>query len=412
MIRLHSRLLPFVLLALIPAGGCGSDDNGTADDSAAQATSGATAPAMREGDEHSEDEGARVTLGEAAYHTAQIEVAAATAQGGAAGSEVLEVPGQVEFDPRRVAVISPRAAGRIERLTVVEGDRVTAGQTVALLFSPAYVTAQNDLAQAARRAGMLEGTADAQGSAAILQAARRRLRTLGAGEAEIARIEGGGEPSTNLVLTAPFGGTIMETHSLPGEAVEAGEEIFRMADLSVVDVVAEVPERSLALVRLDQRATIGIAAFPRMTFAGRVERLRGELNPETRTVQAIIHALNPGGRLRPGMFATVRLAVPAGTVLRDVAGSGASAPGGLVTIPETAVVSDGDRRFVFVEVAPRTFERREVAIVSLAPAGSARPTANRIGVERGLAAGERVAVRGAFILKSELAKSELGEHGH
>ena len=412
MIRLHSRTHPLVLLSLVVAGGCGRDDTGGAGDSAARATPGATTSATHEGEGHSNEESARVTLGEAAYRTAQIEVGAAIAQSDAGGSEVLEVPGQVEFDPRRVAVISPRAAGRIERLTVVEGDRVTAGQTVALLFSPAYVTAQNDLAQAARRVGMLEGTGDAQGAAAILHAARRRLRTLGAGDAEIARVEGGGDPSTNLALTAPFTGTIMETHSLPGESVEAGEEIFRIADLSVVDVVAEVPERSLALVRLDQGATIGIAAFPQMTFVGRVERLRGELNPETRTVRAVIHALNPSGRLRPGMFATVRLAVPAGAIVRDVAGSEVNAPGGLVTIPETAVVSDGDRRFVFVEVAPRTFERREVEIVPLAPVGSTRPTANRVGVQSGLVAGERVAVRGAFTLKSELAKSELGEHGH
>ena len=376
---------------------------------------GDSAPAVTE-DDHAEEEGHeegtdRVTLSEAAYQTARIAMDVATPHGGAGTAEALVVPGQVEFDPRRVALISSRVAGRIERLTVVEGDRVGAGQTVALLYSPVYVTAQSDLGQAAKRASVLAGTADAQGAAALVDAARRRLRALGASQSEIARLEAGGEPSNYLPIAAPFAGRIMEAHTLTGAAVEAGQEIFNLADLSVVDVVAEVPERSLPLVVVGQRATIGIAAYPSMRFDGRVERLRGELNPETRTVRAVIHVPNPSGRLRPGMFATVELQVSAAAVARETGASAASTVG-LISIPESAVVSEGERRFVFVEVGPRTFERREVEVASLAPPGSATPVGNRVVVRRGLNAGDRVVVEGAFILKSELAKAGLGEHGH
>ena len=389
---------------------CSSSDPAQSDSTVADAAASGSQDDHAEEGEHTEGAD-RVTLTEAGLQTAQIRVDAVTAHTGDAANEGLVVPGQVEFDPRRVALISPRASGRIERLTVVEGDRAHAGQTVALLYSASYVTAQNDMIQAVRRARLLAGTADEEGAVALAEAARRRLSVFGASRTEISRLEAGGEPSNYLAITAPFGGRILEAHTLTGAAVEAGQEIFKLADLSVVDVVAEVPERSLPLVVVGQRATVGIAAYPSMRFEGRVERLRGELNPETRTVRAVIHVPNPSGRLRPGMFATVELRVPAAAVARETSASGVP-NSALVSIPESGVVSEGERRFVFVEVGPRTFERREVEIASLAPPGSAAPMVTRVIVRRGLNLGERVVVEGAFILKSELAKAGLGEHRH
>lgn len=410
-LRMRALRVPLCALFLVIGfAACSSADRARSDSAVAETGAGGGQDDHAEEGEHAEGTD-RVTLTEAALQTAQIRVDAAIARTGDAANEGLVVPGQVEFDPRRVALISPRTAGRIERLAVVEGDRVRAGQTVALLYSASYVTAQNDLVQAVKRARLLEGTADAEGAVALVEAARRRLGVFGASRTEISRLEAGGEPSNYLAITAPFGGRILEAHTLTGAAVEAGQEIFTLADLSVVDVVAEVPERSLPLVVVGQRATVGIAAYPSMRFEGRVERLRGELNPETRTVRAVIHVPNPSGRLRPGMFATVELRVPASAVAPGTSSSG-SASSAWVSVPESAVVSEGERRFLFIEVGPRTFERREVEIASLAAPGSAAPTVTRVIVRRGLNLGERVVVEGAFILKSELAKAGLGEHGH
>lgn len=389
--RLSLSLLVSAVVILGGASAC--SDNKTAQD-APDSVSAETE------EEHAEEESDRVMLSEAAYATADIKTEAVR-EGVIPGSTGLTVPGQVEFDPRRVAVISPRTPGRIEQLLVVEGDRVTAGQTVARLFSPAFVTAQSDLFQAATRAERLAGTPDETGAVAMVSAARRRLTLLGASEQEIERLVQSRDPSDYLNLTAPFAGSIMEAEVMAGSAVEAGTPIFKIADLSVVDVIAEIPEQSIPSVRLGQAATIGIAAFPDLQFQGEVERLRGELNQETRTVRAVIHVPNRAGRLRPGMFATVQLAV-----------AGATSGPKLLTIPESAVVTDGEQRFVFVEVAPRTYERREVSLESLTPVGSALPTTTRVGVREGLTAMERVVVQGAFTLKSELAKAGLGEHGH
>jgi len=356
-------------------------------------------------DEHAETD--KVALSEAAFRTAQIEVQAVAMAAALGGAEGLEVPGQVEIDPRRVALVSSRIAGRVERLSVVEGDAVVAGQSVGSLFSPEYLTAQVDLAQATRRVATLTGTTDETGARALADAARRRLRLLGASDAEISRAVAGSDPASTLSLRSPIGGSVMESHILPGAAVEAGAPIFTVADLSVIDVIAEVPERNLPQVRTGQRATVSIAAFPDMRFEGRVERLRDALNPETRTLRAVIHVPNGSRRLRPGMFATVRLDVPATRPVNGAVNSGVT--GSTLTIPESAIVTDGERRFVFVETGPRTYVRREVRTTPLSPPGSATQRTAMVVVQDGLRAGERVVVRGAFTLKSELAKASLSD---
>ena len=342
----------------------------------------------------------RVTLSEAAFRTAGIQVEPVGEQAATAAGPGLQVPGQVEFDPARVAIISPRTGGRIERLAAVEGDRVGAGQTVALITSPAHLTAQNDLIQAVRRARLLAGTPDAAGADALVAAARRRLRLLGVSAGEVARIAASGEARSVLAVPAPFAGSIVEARSLAGAAVEPGTPLFKIADLSVVDVVAEVPERALPLLRVGESASITLAAYPDLRFEGHVERLRDQLDPTTRTVKAIIHVPNPDRALRPGMFATVTLASPAGSVTAE------AAP--VLTIPESALVTGGSERYVFVEVGPRTYERRGVTVASLAAPGSAA-SSGRVAVRSGLSAGDRIVVAGAFTLKSELAKAAFAE---
>lgn len=392
-------------------------------DDDAPTTRSATVPGAEEGhreedgEHHEEDGPARVTLTQAAFATAQIDVTAARVGAAALVSPGLDVPGEIAFDPARVQLVSPRTDGRIERLAVVEGDRVAAGQIVALVQSKEFLVAQSDLQQAARRAAVLAGGPDAAGANALLQAARRRLTILGVGSGDVARIEGGGEQALYLPLRAPLSGTVMKAHVLTGQAVSAGESVFTVADLSVVDVVAAVQERSAPLVRPGQAATVTLNALPSLPLKGRVERLHGELNEETRTVQAVIHVANPTGQLRPGMFATVRIAVPTTAypglgVATDTTGAPGAGKETVVTIPESAVVTDGEARYVFVRVAPLVFERRQVDIAPVAPAGSATATSAYVVVRGGVRPGEMVVSRGAFTLKSELAKASLGEHGH
>jgi len=288
-------------------------------------------------------------------------------------------------------------------LTVVEGDRVRVGQPVAFLYSSTFAAAQADLIQAVRQERALAGTPDSSGSAAVADAARRRLRLLGLVDRDIARLAETGQPTDFLPLVSPLDGAITKSNLLPGAAVDAGSPVFEVSDASVMDVTAEVPEQSLPLVRIGQGASVSIAAYRGMTFEGEVERMSGRLNPETRTVQAVVHVPNRGGRLRAGMFATVKLA--------GAPGSRQLNTDSIISAPAAAFVTEGDRHFAFVGVGPNTFERREVEVASLTPAGSMSPVEGRLAVRHGLAAGERIVVEGAFTLKSEMAKASLGEHG-
>lgn len=382
---------PILLLAL---GACGRQDASPSSGGTANTPPVVARPSPR---------ATRVILSASAMATAGIRTTPARPDMGGVGTDgrALQVPGQVEADPQRVAVVASRIAGQLDRLFVVEGDRVQAGQGVATLFSSEYLTAQSDVQLADRRATVLRGTSDEFGARALADAAARRIRLLGGTEADVAALRRGDAPAPTLTLRAPIAGSIVLAHALAGEALGAGAPLFTVADLSVVDVVAEIPEVSLAQVRIGQAAAITIAAFPTRRFRGTVELLRDQLNPETRTVRAVIHVGNAARALRPGMYASVWI---------DVGGAGTRASGttGLL-VPETAIVNDGVERIVFVDVAPRTYERRVVRVESLTPEGSLRPADRDVRIADGLRPGERVVTHGAFVLKSELTKSTAPE---
>ena len=341
----------------------------------------------------------RVVLSAEAERTAGIATMAARLAEEAPVAGWLTVPGQIEADPARVVLVSPRVGGRLERLDAVVGERVEAGQVVAQLNSPAYITAQGDYQLALQRAEALGATADSTGARALADAARRRLILAGATDADVAHLARGEPPDPLLPIRAPTGGSLVEQGALAGSAVEPGTMIFRLVDLSEVDVVADVPERELQQLRLGQRATVTLAALPGVRFTGIIERIRDELDPTTRTIDAILHVRNPRGQLRPGMFATVELGRASGT---------GAAPGGVV-IPESAVLMDGDARIVFVAAGPHTFQRREVLIAPFGSVADVAPADRRVLVTAGLEAGELVVTAGAFTLKSELAKAAFAD---
>jgi multidrug efflux pump subunit AcrA (membrane-fusion protein) len=337
----------------------------------------------------------RVTLSEAAARTARIGVEMPRREQISAVGAGMEVPGQVEFDPSRVAIISPRTGGRLERMLQVPGDRVAAGQVVAYVQSTAYLTAQNDLLQARRRAVLLRGTTDEPGAQALLDAARRRLLLLGASDTLVLRLEtSDGATDAWLAVSAPFGGSIIEVSALAGQAVEAGTALYKLADLSTVNVAANIPERVVSSVRIGQYAHVRIAGLSPSAFTGRVTRVADVIDAEMRTATAVIRIANTNRALKPGMFASVTL----NTADRETVDA--------LTIPSDAIVLGGTERYVFVEIGPRLYERRAVQLLATATAGTG-PLSRRVAVSSGITATDRVVVRGAFTLKSELAKASL-----
>jgi cobalt-zinc-cadmium efflux system membrane fusion protein len=169
--------------------------------------------------------------------------------------------------------------------------------------------------------------------------------------------------------------------------------LFTIADLSTLWVVIDVYEKDISRLRLGTGVKVSVTAFPDRTFKGKISYVSDVVDEKTRTEKARVTVDNSSGLLKPGMFATVLTETPAGGTER------------LIAVPEEAVLIDGARNYVFIQTAPDRFKRRDVEI--------GRNLGKRMEVTSGLKEGDPVVVNGAFILKSELKKSELvDEHGH
>ena len=316
----------------------------------------------------------------------RIGVTYAVATVGSFGKEVRTVA-QVTFDETTVKTIAPKIDGWVEQLIVnATGQYVTPGQPLLTIYSPMLVTAQEELLLAKRLQGDVAGASpDAQSSAAdLLMSSRRRLAYWDIPESEIAEIERTGAVQKTLTLRAPVGGFVLEKNVLAGQKIMAGEALFKVADLSTVWVEGEVFEQDLASVRVGQTVHADLEALPGEQRLGRISYIYPTLNPDTRTVRIRVVLPNADLKLKPGMYATLRIA---GTERSSV-----------LTVPRSAVLSTGERSIVFVREANGQLAPREVMI---GPSSD-----DRIEVLRGLAAGETVVASATFLVDAE---SNLGK---
>ena len=190
-----------------------------------------------------------------------------------------------------------------------------------------------------------------------------------------------------LELRAPIDGAIIERKTTVGEVVTKGSAIYTISEPKELWVIAEVRERDVAAVKEGQVARFSVLAYPGETFQGKIERIGTVVEREARTVEARVQVDNSDGRLKPGMFATVEIVVGS---LDHV----------LVT-PVSAIQKEGDTESVFVALGEGRFGKRVVK--------TGLKQAPRVQVLDGLKQGELVVSEGAFILKSEMMKGELGE---
>ncbi len=190
-----------------------------------------------------------------------------------------------------------------------------------------------------------------------------------------------------LELKASIDGIVVERKSAVGEQVDANTALLTISDPTSVWVIAEIKERDLGAIAVGQAARFHVVAYPEETFRGEVVRLGHEVETAARTLEARIASDNPGGRLRPGMFADVEITT---AVAR-----------GALLIPADAIQTEGGNQIVFLALSDRQFQRRVVQL--------GRTENGQVEVRAGLNAGDRVVTAGSFILKSELGKSEFGE---
>ena len=304
----------------------------------------------------------------------------------------ISAPGELEFNARRLLNLTARTPGRVERVLAVSGDRVGLGQLLAEIYSPDYLSNQAEFLQAAERAGRSGDDRDeATTVRAFLESARERLLLLGVSAAEVAELQRTGTPRPYLSVRAALAGTIIESAAIPGDHVELGSSLFRLADPSVLWAGIHIQEKDLAAVRAGSAVEIRSQAYPQESFQGRLLQLGDRIDPGTRTVIGRVEVPNPASRLKAGMYIEAFIS---GGEERSV-----------LTVPESAIQDDAGQAILFIQTAEGRFARRAVK--------TGERFSGQVEILEGLAEGENVVTSGAFLLNSELNKGSLeDEHGH
>lgn len=316
----------------------------------------------------------------------RIGVTYAVATVGPLAKEVRTV-GQLTFDETRLQAISPKIDGWVERLFVNStGQPVAVGQPLLTIYAPMLVQAQEELLLAKKLEQEMSsaGSEARGGSTSLLESARRRLAFLDIPEREIAEIERSGQVRRTLTLYSPAGGYVLEKNLVPGQRIMAGEALYRIADLRSVWVEGEVFEQDLADVRVGQMVHAEFSALPGEHRMGTISFIYPTISAETRTARVRVALANQDLRLKPGMYATLRIV-------------GASRDR-VLTVPRDAVLSTGERHVVFVREANGTLAPHEVSI------GAAND--DRIEILRGITEGESVVASATFLVDAE---SNLGK---
>jgi membrane fusion protein, heavy metal efflux system len=317
----------------------------------------------------------------------------ATAPVGAASlPDYLEIPAHIQADPTRVVRVYAPVSGRLIAVRVRPADAVVPGQVLAVLASSdvaaaraAYRQAQADAQvkqQAFERAGLLyekhvialrdyqQAQAEARMAAAGLESAVERL--------DLLTVDTAGS-SDQVAVRAPRAGLVTDLGAAPGEfakSLDNANPLCVIADLSRVWAVGDVYEKDLASVRVGDSAEVTVSAYPGDTRRGRVTAIASTVDTTTRSLKVRVELGNPGLRLKPDMFGTIR-------VVRAVRLA--------VVVPTAAVLREGALSYVYVERAPGRFARRVVSL-------GREAEAQQVEVTSGLTAGDTIVVQGAELL--------------
>jgi Cu(I)/Ag(I) efflux system membrane fusion protein len=300
-------------------------------------------------------------------------------------------------DERRLHTVSPKFEGWIEKLHVnATGQPVGRGQPLAEVYSPELVSAQKEYAIAAQgRESLKDAGPEAQaGMKQLAESGLSRLRNWDISDEQIARLREGGEVRRTLTLRSPAAGIVMEKKAVAGMRFMPGEMLYQVADLSSVWVIADVFEQDIGSVRVGQKAKVRIGAYPDKAFEGTVTYVYPTLKAETRSVPLRVELANPGGLLKPAMFASLELS--------------AAGHAKVLAVPQSAVIDSGVRRIVLVQsggdAKAGRFEPREVKL-------GAR-SGDYVEVLEGVREGEPVVVAANFLIDAESnLKAALGGLG-
>lgn len=326
-----------------------------------------------------EDQSGIVTVSPARMQMLGVRTARVDSRASLAGT--VRATGTIQPDESRYALVSTKFDVVVQKLLVsTTGTAVSAGQPLARVWIDTPDTMmQRGPDVISRQINYVFALQD-KDPARIAQA-ETVLRQYGIPEATIAEIRRTGRASREITLTAPRSGVVLEKQAIEGMRFNTGDPLFKIADLNQVWLLAEVPEQDLGKLRVGEIARATLVAYPGQTFAGKVDFIYPSLTASTRTGRVRIVLPNPGGALREAMYASVTIDTPA------------SSGGGILVVPDSAIIDSGTRQAVLVAKGEGRFEPRAVHL-----------GAHGDGVTQildGVKAGEDVVVSANFLIDAE-----------
>jgi Cu(I)/Ag(I) efflux system membrane fusion protein len=289
----------------------------------------------------------------------------------------LRAVGTVAVDERRVTIVTMRSDGYVEDLFVnTTGQHVQPGEPLFRVYSADIQQALSDLLVA--KGWSLRGAEAGAGKS--VDGAMQRLRNLGLSEARIREIRDSGTNPRTVDWLAPAGGVVIAKRIINGQRVVAGDELFRIVDLSNLWVIADVAEADLTDIKLGMHATLTFRAYRNAPVDGVVTFIYPDFRPETRTARVRIEVANSDERLKPDMYA-------------DVEFHSAEDTATAVTVPSSAIIDNGTKQIVLVAKGEGRFEPR---VVKLGRRGD-----THVEIVEGLAQGEDVVTTATFLIDAE-----------
>ncbi|MDB6092168.1 MAG: efflux transporter periplasmic adaptor subunit [Gammaproteobacteria bacterium] len=284
-------------------------------------------------------------------------------------SRPLDAFGSITFNQRNVAVVQARTNGFVARVYArAPGDVIRREAPLVDLLVPEWAGAQTEFL------AMLKS-----GDRELVAAAQQRLLLLGMPADLIASIEASRQPRTTVTVRAPLGGVIASLEVREGMTVASGATMARINGLATVWLEAALPEAAAELAPVGKTVEAHLTAYPGESFKGRLIAVLPEANTETRTLRVRIELANPNGRLRPGMFAQVRLE------------SGDQTPH--LYVASESVIRTGTRTVVVVAGAQGRFVPTQVQ--------TGGDVDGKTIILRGLTEGQKVVASGQFLIDSE-----------
>ncbi|MGC8915587.1 MAG: efflux RND transporter periplasmic adaptor subunit [Thermoanaerobaculum sp.] len=296
--------------------------------------------------------------------------------------EAIRAVGTVVPDERLVTHVHTKVSGWIERLFVnFTGQYVKKGEPLLEIYSPELLASQEEYLRAKALSEQLAASASKEAKKAaheLATAAAQRLVLLDVPQDFLAHLDATKTPSRTVILCAPTAGYVLAKGTFAGQKVEPGMELYMVVDLSRLWVEADFYEQEAAMLEVGIPTRVTLPYRPGTVFTGPITYIDPIVNPESRTVRVRVELANPGGELKPDMYANVE-------VMPE--------PKSGVIVPDSAVMDTGTRQIAFVEAQPGFFVPREITV--------ARRAGGQALVTQGLAAGERVVAKGTFLLDSE-----------